>query len=638
LGLDRKAAEQEIARADAERVPLVAELRDIESELEQIRAAVLRKARILGATCTKAYLSVKDIGQVDMVIVDEASMVLLPMIWFAAGLAKERIVVCGDFRQLPPIVQTRQQAVFDVLGHDVFKAAGLDGPPPNDPRMVMLDVQRRMHDDICQLISHRVYRGLLTTSKDWAMRELSSPPPPYDGTLTIVDTSDLWPFESANAFYSRFNLMHALLVRNLVWHFRQRGHIRERTDLAVCTPYAAQAKLIRELLDKDDPKGDVQVGTVHSFQGDERKTLVLELPEGHGGSRTIGQFLQGVSTKDSGTRLINVAVSRAQNRLIVVANLTHLDRLLPGQALLRSILYDMQERGRVVRGSELFALRPIESDLEGLIGVVHLDLEAEKLVLFDASTFDAALESDISRAKDSVVIFSGFVTPGRVGKLGDLLRLKVAQGVKVRCVTRPPHLNGSMDSALGKAALDLLEAIGCTVDCRARIHEKVVLIDKEIVWHGSLNALSHTHRTDESMTRLVNTGFAQAVAVHMSKRRISSEKAQQVSADAENPRCKLCGHRTYYDEGKFGPFFRCEDTCGWSESLGKSQREGGRDSKSPTNGPPCPLCGSRTRLLSGRFGAFYRCIKAPTCPGKCQPPETSRPRPRKGTPRGSSPA
>jgi len=33
------------------------------------------------------------------------------MIWFAAGLAKERIVVCGDFRQLPPIVQTRQQAV-----------------------------------------------------------------------------------------------------------------------------------------------------------------------------------------------------------------------------------------------------------------------------------------------------------------------------------------------------------------------------------------------------------------------------------------------------------------------------------------------------------------------------------------------
>ena len=35
---------------------------------------------------------------------------------------------------------------------------------------------------------------------------------PYDGALTIIDTSDLWPFESVNAFKSRFNLMHALLA------------------------------------------------------------------------------------------------------------------------------------------------------------------------------------------------------------------------------------------------------------------------------------------------------------------------------------------------------------------------------------------------------------------------------------------
>ena len=561
-GLDRKAAEKEIEQADIARAPLAAELREIETKLAELRAAVLRDAKVLGVTCTKTYLAVKEIGQVDLVIIDEASMVLLPMIWFAAGLAKERVVVCGDPRQIPPIVQTRQQAVFDVLGLDVFEAAELD-----HSRMEMLDLQYRMDKDICQLISPMYGDQLKTAAEVVDRPKTQRPPAPYDGTFTVVDTSDLWPFESVNAYYSRFNLMHALLVRNLAWHFRRQGYIRGRGDLAVCTPYTAQAKLISKLLDYEQLGDLVQVGTVHSFQGDERNEFVPELPEGHGGARMVGQFLQGVPPKHVGARLMNVAVSRAENHLIALANLTHLDRLLPSSALTRSILYDMQQRGRVIRGSDLLALRPIESDLRGLIGLVKLDLDAETLGLFNESTFDSAVETDIANATNSVVIFSGFVTPRRVGKLGDLLRLKVAEGVRVRCVTRPPNLNGSMDPALGKEALDLLEGIGCVVDCRSRIHQKVVLIDKKVVWHGSLNLLSHTHRTDESMTRVVNAGFAGALAANMSKLHISNERALQAVADPENPRCERCGRRTAYYEGKYGPFFQCEDKCGWSASL-----------------------------------------------------------------------
>ena len=290
----------------------------------------------------------------------------------------------------------------------------------------------------------------------------------------------------------------------------------------------------------------------------------------------------------------------------------------------------MQQEGRVIPGSDLLALRPIESDLEGLIGRVDLDFDARKLGLFNASTFDAAVDSDIANAKESIVIFSGFVTPGRVGKLGDRLRVKVAQGIKVRCITRPPHLNGAMQPALGREALDLLEGIGCTVDCRVRIHEKVVLIDKSTVWYGSLNALSHAHRTDESMTRLVNAGFAQALAANMSKLRVSSAKALAAAADPENPRCGDCGHRTFYDEGTFGPFFRCEDRCGWSVSLKTIERYGrvppmDRDGNElPTEGPSCPLCGNRTQLRTGRFGPFYRCIETPTCSGTCPPPGARR--------------
>src|SRR5208283_4763804 len=216
-GRDRSAAERAVAEADAIRAPLLAELREIDAKIADLRAAVMKEAKILGATCTKSYLSVKDIGQVDMVIIDEASMVGLPLTWFMAGISGERAIISGDFRQIPPIVQTDEQAVLDILGADAFAAAGLDQCLADDPRMVMLDTQHRMDQRICGLISDVMYEGRLRTASGRPATG-NAPPAPWDGPLTIVDTSDLWPFESVNAFHSRFNLMHALLVRNLAWH------------------------------------------------------------------------------------------------------------------------------------------------------------------------------------------------------------------------------------------------------------------------------------------------------------------------------------------------------------------------------------------------------------------------------------
>jgi Topoisomerase DNA binding C4 zinc finger len=178
-----------------------------------------------------------------------------------------------------------------------------------------------------------------------------------------------------------------------------------------------------------------------------------------------------------------------------------------------------------------------------------------------------------------------------------------------------------IDPARSKNALDALERIKCTVDCLARIHEKIVLIDKQIVWHGSLNVLSHTHRTDESMTRLINTGLADALAANISKRRISAEKALETICDAENPRCRNCGARSVYDEGKDGPYFYCEEECGWSGSsdertkFSRPKPRAEVTDKRPEAIPTCPLCKGKMKLRKGKHGAFYGCIKFPKCEG-----------------------
>jgi len=616
-GEDRKLVEQAIRAAADERSDLVAELREVEAKIAAIRETIVKEARVLGVTCTKAYLAVKEIGQVDTVIIDEASMVLLPVAWFAAGLAKERVIVCGDFRQIPPIVQSDQQCIVDAIGKDAFTANEIsDG----DPRLVMLGVQYRMHDSICRLITDPMYGGQLSTAPD-RRNEAEPSPASFDQPLTIIDTSDLWPFESQNVFFSRFNLMHALLVRNLAFHLAKAGMLQDNRVLGICTPYAAQAKIIGKLIEGEKLTDLVQVGTVHSYQGDERSTMVLDIPESHGGAWNLGQFVQGLPPDHTGARLINVAISRAKHRLVVLANLTYLDRKLPSTSLLRSVLFDMQNNGHVVSGRDVLALRPIERDLRGLLGQMPFEPMVETFGIFDEAAFERALEHDIREAKSSVVIFSGYVTPARIGKLGDLFRSKI-DGVKIRCVTRPPQTNGSIPRDQGREALNMLEGIGVTVDCRAKIHQKVCLVDNRIVWLGSLNALSHAGRSDETMTRAVNEGYAMAVAGHMSKRRVSTDKAASTIADAENPRCPKCGGRSIYFDGRFGPYFSCENECGWranerslNGNCAARQSDGAEGSSLPERGPKCPKCNRATKLRSGRRGPFYGCTGYPTCDG-----------------------
>jgi hypothetical protein len=197
-----------------------------------------------------------------------------------------------------------------------------------------------------------------------------------------------------------------------------------------------------------------------------------------------------------------------------------------------------------------------------------------------------------------------FVTPQRVRAYEPILRAKIAEGVAVRCVARPPHNNGSIPYDDGRSALDSLEAIGCIVDTRKDTHEKIVVVDGEILWFGSLNPLSHTSQTGEVMARLVSRDLAQQMAAFVAiKPSRVTETYVNLAMVKENPACACCNGRTYFvPRARNGAFWRCEEqSCRWTESTAAKKKTSKLDG---ADAPRCPECGSRWSRDQGSLAIF----------------------------------
>lgn len=288
---------------------------------------------------------------------------------------------------------------------------------------------------------------------------------------------------------------------------------------------------------------------------------------------------------------------------------------------MRGIISQAQEIGTVIDVNRILELEPIEGELRRLGEELAVDSESVRNGLFRQQDFDKVFMSDIKNAKKSIAIFSGFVTTKRVGVYSDLFRQKIAEGIPIRCVTRPPHRNGTMQ-ADGKVALQSLDDIGCVVDTRWRIHEKIVIVDDSIVWFGSLNPLSHTDSTDEMMVRLEGEATALQVAAFVALERMKDRgSAAGISVQKENPSCgDGCGARSTYRTGRYGPFWECENQCGWRANYA-AHKASASTKKTFTEAelreltvPECPSGHGAMRLIKqSRYGPFWGCTQHPKC-------------------------
>ena len=128
--------------------------------------------------------------------------------------------------------------------------------------------------------------------------------------------------------------------------------------------------------------------------------------------------------------------------------------------------------------------------------------------LLNEETFYPALLKDLKRCKSEVIIECPFITIRRLDQMLPVLEKLKARKVRVVINTRDPQAN---DDEYRRSdsydALSKLQHLGVHVLYANGHHRKLVIIDRTILYEGSLNVLSQ-NSSAEIMRRIESTRLA----------------------------------------------------------------------------------------------------------------------------------
>ena len=237
----------------------------------------------------------------DWLFVDEAGQVGLANMT-AAGRAARNIVLVGDPRQLPQVIQGAHPFPANLSCLEWMLGDRATVPPE---RGIFLAVTRRMHPDVCRFISEQVYEGRLGSHPDTDRQKVTGTAFPEAGAWWVpVDHEG-----NAQSSPEEVAAINAAIAQLLGGQWTDKdGDIRavSPTDIIVVAPYNAQVNALQgALLD------DIRVGTVDKFQGQEAPVCLVSMT-----ASSVEETPRGMEFLYSLNR-INVAVSRAKGLALV---------------------------------------------------------------------------------------------------------------------------------------------------------------------------------------------------------------------------------------------------------------------------------------------------------------------------------
>lgn len=328
---------------EAKRVRALARVsRDIQDALSAERVNCdefyARSRQLVTGTCVgigQGHIGIQD-NIYDFVIIDEAARSISSELAIAMQSAK-RVLLVGDHLQLPPLYSDAHKAALarrlglnakhteldEVLRSDFARAFTSEYGKQASATLL---TQYRMIPPIGNLVSSTFYDGKLNNGPRTIPDIYSDAPHVLRSPVTWLDTS---PFaDRANHQSDRgvsiYNRCEAEQVIELLKQIADSGqflselfNLKDKDDalIGVICMYGEQKRLIRQKFNQeiwtDGFKELVKIDTVDSYQGKENRIIILSLTRSDK-SRNPG-FLRAPNR-------INVAMSRAMDRLLIIGN------------------------------------------------------------------------------------------------------------------------------------------------------------------------------------------------------------------------------------------------------------------------------------------------------------------------------
>lgn len=304
---------------------------------------LLRDGRLLAMTTSRATFSFEDLKEAprfDLIVFDEASQVSLAHTLGLLPLAAQAIYT-GDPKQISPVVTSTNPHSRKWLGRSVFQYM-----PTGGVGSCLLNEQSRMATSICDVVSKAYYKGDLkvadTDSRDprWHQaRDLKSTKSLSNKHCQVVEVKAEAKFWQQYMGWIRIESAERIvqLVEELL-------SINQKPEqILIVTPFRAQCMSIRRNLKSRQIK-KIRVTTAHKIQGQEEHTVIFDPVHGD------CDFLKD----DQAPRLLNVALSRAKARLVIL--LSQQDRANLWLAQIASLIEQGTTQSKQVHGKPICSM------------------------------------------------------------------------------------------------------------------------------------------------------------------------------------------------------------------------------------------------------------------------------------------
>lgn len=122
--------------------------------------------------------------------------------------------------------------------------------------------------------------------------------------------------------------------------------------------------------------------------------------------------------------------------------------------------------------------------------------------LHDEKTFYQAFLRDLNSCRSEVIIESPYITNSRAQHLRPVFQSLIDRGVKVYIITRHPEEHEENLAVQAEGEISEFEIMGVQVlMCSGNHHRKLAILDRKLLWEGSLNILSQG-KSREIMRRI----------------------------------------------------------------------------------------------------------------------------------------